>query len=238
MREAVRLAPNNPFYHGELGWTYEYKGDLDSAILEFEEAMRLFPGSDYWKPYASRAARMKELLPLLKDVIAGQTQPKTPDDATVMALCCALPFQNRYACSVRLYERAFKEDPKLADDMVIQHRWYAACYAARAARGDGVDAPQDPIERARLRNLAYAWLRADLTIHVKKATSSSRPDRNNVLDQLNEWLHETEIRELRAPKLLEKLPADESKKWLAFWDEVRATFDAAQRANRLTAGER
>jgi hypothetical protein len=60
----------------------------------------------------------------------------------------------------------------------------------------------------------------------------------NVREQLNEWLHETEIRELRTPRLLEKLPSDESKKWLAFWDEVRATFDAAVKANRLTPGER
>lgn len=49
---------------------------------------------------------------------------------------------------------------------------------------------------------------------------------------MNDWLIETEIRELRNPALLKKLPEDEAKKWLAFWDEVRTVYDAAVRANR------
>jgi tetratricopeptide (TPR) repeat protein len=233
LREAVRFNPKNGFYHGDVGWSHLYKGDMDRAVLEFREAEKFDSDPDYWRITATRTERMKELLPSLKEVISGKSDPKTPYDAAVMALCCGMPFQSRYACSARLYEKAFKEDPKLADDMVIQHRWYAACYAARAARGDGVDAPQDLAERARLRNMVYAWLCAELEAHKMKAASSSRQDRNLVLGMLAELMYESEIRELRGLKYLSKLPAEESKKWLAFWDEVRAVYDATLRANRL-----
>jgi serine/threonine protein kinase/Flp pilus assembly protein TadD len=233
MEEAVRLAPKNSFYHVELGWTYQYLGDLDRAIAQFQEAVRVDPQNSDAKLNLDRAIRMKELLPHLPDVIAGKTEPKTPADACVLALCCAMPFQNRYACSTRLYDKAFRDDPKIADDRQFEHRWYAACYAARAARGDGIDSPQEPAERAKLREKAYDWFQAEWRDCKKMAASTDRTQRVQAINRMDDWLKETEIRELREPFHLKKLPVNEAKKWIVFWDEVRAVYDATQRTNQL-----
>jgi hypothetical protein len=55
-----------------------------------------------------------------------------------------------------LFERAFTADVKLADDLGAGHRYDAACCAAKAARGDGVDAPADPAERVAFRGTS-SW---------------------------------------------------------------------------------
>jgi hypothetical protein len=63
---------------------------------------------------------------------------------------------------LRFYSEAFADDPKLADDLRTRHRYNAACSAALAGCGQGADADKpDDQERARLRQQALAWLRAD-----------------------------------------------------------------------------
>src|SRR5439155_14240002 len=108
----------------------------------------------------SRADRMRDLLPRLPDVVADRAKPKTPAETCEFAYLCGQPFQKRYAASVRLYEKAFAADAKLA----TAHQVNAACSAARVAQGDGVEAPADAAERTALRAKALKWLRADLAL--------------------------------------------------------------------------
>jgi len=120
-------------------------------------------------------------------VLAGRAEPRTPAESCDFAELCALPFQKRFAAAVRLYQRAFAADPKLADDLIALHRYNAACYAARAARGDGLDAPADAPGRAALRGQALSWLRADLTLRRQQADSSDAAQRKTAADELSNW---------------------------------------------------
>jgi hypothetical protein len=154
-------------------------------------------------------------------------KPNTPAEACEFAKLCVQPFQRRYAAATRLYERAFASDPALAADVKNGHRYDAACYAARAARGDGVDAAIRPDERKVLRGKALAWLQEDMSLYRKWAVSSSSAERNLVVAKMTHWLRDSDLSWVRHPFLLATSTADEAKQWLAFWDEVRATREAA-----------
>lgn len=43
LRQAIRINPEEPGYHTELGSLYNYRADFDRAISEFEESLRLRP---------------------------------------------------------------------------------------------------------------------------------------------------------------------------------------------------
>lgn len=43
LREAIRINPDEPGYHTELGSLYNYQADFERAVSEFEESLRLRP---------------------------------------------------------------------------------------------------------------------------------------------------------------------------------------------------
>jgi Flp pilus assembly protein TadD len=215
-RQAIRLDPMDAASHSNLGVVLEQKGDLDGAIAACKRALQIHPKHSFALSNLARAERMRRLLPRLPAVLAGKEAAKTPAEACAFAHLCAQAFQQRYAAAVRLYEGAFTADAKLADDLAAWDRYNAACCAARAARGDGVDAPADPAGRAVLRGKALAWLRADLALRPPPAT-------------LDHWLVDTDLSGVRETKALESLPAAEQKKWQQLWTEVRAALAQARK---------
>jgi hypothetical protein len=128
-----------------------------------------------------------------------------------------------------LFEGAFTTDAKLADDLSAGHRYDAACCAARAARGDGVDAPAEPAEREALRGKALAWLGADLALVKRQAALANPPARQFAASRLAHWLADTDLSGVREPKALESLPAEEQQQWRKLWAEVRAALAEARK---------
>jgi tetratricopeptide (TPR) repeat protein len=135
-REAVRLGPKEADAHSGLASALQQKGDLDGAIAEYKEALQLEPKNPDALGNLRQAEQLLQLLPRLPDVLAGNSEPATPAEACVFARLCAPPFQRRYAAAVRLFEGAFRADPKLAADLKAAYRYDAACYAVRAAGGE------------------------------------------------------------------------------------------------------
>jgi tetratricopeptide (TPR) repeat protein len=225
-REAVRLDGKR---HGAaidaLAELLRSRGKLDGAIATYEQSLRLMPGNVAIQAQLSQTRQMRQLLPRLPDVLAGKDQPKGPAEACELADLCAQPFQNRFAGAVRLYETTFAADAKLATG----NRYNAACFAARAARGDGVDAPANPAERAALRGKALTWLRADLTLHKKQAASAVAADRQTAAANLTHWQGDTDLLGVREPKALEKLPAGEQEQWRNLWADVKAALVEARK---------
>ncbi len=223
------------YLYFELGNALQWKGNLDGAIAAYQEALRLAPKSSDALLSLRNAERMRDVRPRIPDIVAGRAKPSTPAEAVVVARSLwdktwELWWANtplRFSLAARLYGEAFTHDPMLAADLVNQHRYSAACCATRAARGEGVDAPSDPSERAVLRRQAIVWLRADLALYHKQATSASGSERKTTVERLTHWLNDPDLSWVRHPFLLGTSTADEAKQWLAFWDEVRATRDEA-----------
>jgi hypothetical protein len=163
----------------------------------------------------------------LDDFLAGRGEPKPAAEAITVAKYSKA--KSQFAAAVRLYDLAFTSDPKLADDMPAQHRYSVACYAARAARGDGVDAPTDPKERAALRAKALAWLQADLAVRKKQAASTDPAERKIAVAQITHWLKDTDLTETRAGAKRDGWTPEDVKAWDAFWADVKATQEAAQK---------
>jgi hypothetical protein len=133
-----------------------------------------------------------------------------------------------YAASVRFYEDAFAADAKLADNPGNGHRYNAACAASLAGCGQGQDADKlDEKERARLRQRALEWLRADLALWTKLAENDNPKARDAVQQTLKHWQTDADLACLRDKDALEKLPEAERDEWRKLWDDVAAVLKRA-----------
>ena len=136
------------------------------------------------------------ILPDLPAFLRGEYEPRDNDERLALVGICQS--QGRYQAAARLYADAFAADPDLADNLTTEcryrsteeepyyervesvnteARYLAARCAALAGCGRGRDgAGLGRAERARWRQQARAWLRADLALWVKTLDSGSEQD--------------------------------------------------------------
>jgi tetratricopeptide (TPR) repeat protein len=247
-KEALRLNPKAAWNHNSLGAALQQKGDLDGAIAEYKEALRLNPKEPNAVKNLPAAERMRKLLPRLPGVLAGTERPASPVEALSLAALCRQGVQRRYAAAVRLSEEAFTADPGAGGGLSIMspdvvgffkntNLYEAACSAALAGGGAGVDAPSDATGRSALRAKALAWLRADLGVRHAQAASAKPDDRGTAAEALGHWLTDTGLAGVRDPGSLAKLPAAERQKWEKLWQDVKATLADARKPAQLAATE-
>ncbi len=229
-RELVGFAPNSVPARNNLGYLLGRGGDLDGAIAEYKAVLRLDPTNANALTNLPQVERMRALLPRLPGVLAGTDRPATPAEAVGFAYLCVQTTHRRYAAAARLLGPVFAADPKLAADLSTSLRYNAACYAARAARGDGADAPADPAERAALRARAVGWLRADLALRQKQATSSSGSERRSAQNALTQWLVDPDLWGVRPGLGRVGMPAAERAECDALWADVRAALADARKS--------
>jgi hypothetical protein len=171
--------------------------------------------------------RLVSVAPCLPAVLKGEHQPADSSERLAfgeMAYC-----SKHYAASVRLYATVLEADPKLADDLKTGHRYNAACSAALAGtcKGDD-DPPPEEAEKAKLRQQARDWLRADLVLRGQQLEAGTDSARREVRAKLEHWKTDRDLAGVRDPEALDKLPDEEWQAWRAFWGEVDALLVKAQ----------
>src|SRR5262249_790162 len=103
------------------------------------------------------------------------------------------------------------------------------CAAALAAAGKGEDAAKlDDKERARLRQQALTWLRADLAAYTQLVANPA--NRQAVAQRLAHWQKNADLASVRGDALA-KLPEAERQQWQTLWDEVEGLRKRAAGAN-------
>jgi serine/threonine-protein kinase len=108
------------------------------------------------------------------------------------------------------------------------HRYNAARAAALAGCGQGKDADKlDEKERARLRQRAREWLRADLALWAKQADNDNPKAREAVQQQLKHWQTDADLAGVRDKDALAKLPGEEQEAWRKLWGDVSAVLKRA-----------
>jgi tetratricopeptide (TPR) repeat protein len=138
-------------------------------------------------------------------------------------------FRQIWAASARLYAAAFAMDAKLAEDVSKGHRYNAACHAALAGCGQGSDADKlAAAERARLREQALDWLRADLGAWAKQLDDAKPQERKALQDQLKHWQDDTDLAGIRDEAALARLPAEEQKAFAQLWADVAELLKKAE----------
>jgi hypothetical protein len=162
-----------------------------------------------------------ELEDELPGIIRGEAKPRDDTERLEFAWICARKQLN--ATAAQLYVEAFVAQPELAADFVKQHRYNAACAAALAGCSQGEDARAiDDAERARLRQQAFEWLRADLDCWRKLLEGDSADSRARVVKTLKHWQTDSDLAGVRDPAALglAKLPEPEREAWSKLWAEV------------------
>ena len=225
--------PNNTLAHANYGVLHRRRGQFIEAIADFRKALELTrkdPGlAKKFQQELTATEQLAAAAERLRQFLAGKLQPR--DTSEIMAFADICHRMERYSGSVKLFSRAFQEQPKLADDMKAQNRYIAACASALAGAGQGKDEPPlDGEKKAHWRKQAIDWLKADLAAW-SKFLASGQPQANKVITQtLQHWKGDTDLTGLRDAGALAKLSGDEQKTCRALWAEVDALLAKAQTA--------
>jgi tetratricopeptide (TPR) repeat protein len=233
-RTAQRLNPEYPTAHCSLGMVVYGLGDYAMAASELRKGDELrskLVGEPFtpneqiiaFDKVAAQAAR-------LPAVVEGSDRPRNADEFLFFA--DGAYKKKLYGACVRLYDDALSAQPGLTEDRQRQHRYNAACAAALAAAGQGVEKPA-PEDRARtnLRRQAIAWLNVELDAWTKILECGKAKD-FNVAFHLNHWTEDSDLASIRDPESLAKLPECERELLRKLWARVDALLAKARKETR------
>jgi serine/threonine-protein kinase len=158
----------------------------------------------------------------LTQILAGHARPSDAAEHLKLARLCD-GHKQLTAAAVRFYEGAFAAQPTLADDLLKEDRYNAACAAALAGCGQGQDAETlSAEERTRLRRQALTWLRADLQARGRQLDQDPDQARPRVAGKMQKWQRNPDFAGVRDPEALARLPAAECHEWQKLWEDVAA----------------
>jgi tetratricopeptide (TPR) repeat protein/tRNA A-37 threonylcarbamoyl transferase component Bud32 len=230
-RKAIKLDPRLAEAHGNLGSVLWKQGRFPEALIEFKRCLALLSRDDSRRNMIVSAIRdtgnRGKLYRKLSAILQGKLGVRD-SDRPALAELCQLPSKRLYVSSARLWEEAFTANPALAEDLNEGHRYKAACAAALAGCGQGEDAARlDDRERARWRNQALKWLRADLELWSRDLGLDQPQKRADARRVLAKWRKDSALAGLRDRDRLGKLPEGEREAWRKFWAEVARLASAS-----------
>jgi serine/threonine-protein kinase len=209
------------------GQTEEARATLAATMNRFDWSRAQAGTLDHWIWHVLRREAEALIVPQLPTFLRGEYRPQTNNERLAFLGSCQ--FQGLYRAAAALYAEAFAADGSLAEDVTTESRYRAACCAAGAGCGRGTDgAPLSETERARWRQQARAWLRADLAARAKILDNATGAARAPLMTALRRWQNDPDLAGLRDPEALAQLPAAERQDWLALWQEVAALGGRAQ----------
>jgi serine/threonine protein kinase/Flp pilus assembly protein TadD len=224
-QKAIRLRPEFAEAHCNLGLVLRRKGLLLESLAALRSGHELGSKQPRWHypsaQWLCQAERLVELDAKLPKLLKGELQPADLGEHLALAQMCQ-EYKGLYLAAFRFYSDAFAEQPALADDLQLQHRYNAACAAALAGCGQGKDADQtDDMERARLRRQALDWLRADLAVYRKVLDKEPDKAGPEIVKRMRHWQQDKDFAGVRGDSL-SKLPEAERHNWQRLWEEVEA----------------
>ncbi len=222
-REALRLKPDYAEAHCNLGDALRQQGRFAEALVEVKRGHELGSKNPNWRYPSSEWLRecehLVELDHKLPAILTGKAKPSNAAETLGFAQLCY--DKKLHGASARFWLEALQSQPKLADDMQVQHRYNAACAAALAGCGQGKDEPPlDDAAKSRWRKRAMDWLSADLAAWSKILESGPPQARQFISQTLQHWKVDTDLAGIRESAALAKLPAHEQKTCRALWTQV------------------
>jgi eukaryotic-like serine/threonine-protein kinase len=228
---AITLKPDDAEAHCNLGLVLRQQGKFGPALTALRQGHEL--GSrrrDWLHPSAvwvHECERLVELDGMEQVIVQGKARPANAIEANEYAQLCY--WKGHYVAAARLWADSFTEDVKLAEDPRSGNRYRAAYAAALAAAGKGEDAGPLDEDRARWRQQALAWLRADLKVLVKLLASPRAEDRLLVRERVQGLKFQGALESLRDWGAIGQLPAEEQKEVKEVWFLIENLFERACR---------
>jgi tetratricopeptide (TPR) repeat protein len=224
--KALALDPKFALAHCNLGLALASQGRFAESLAAYKRGHELGSKQPGWREPSAQWVRQAEATAALEAKLPaflnGAFQPKDSKERLGLAGVCQGKKLHRAATD--LYAAAFAADPTLAG-----YRYNAACYAALAAAGRGVDAGQlDDQGRRRLRQQALDWLRADLALYAKQLQGGKPADRATVRSMMLHWQRDTDLAGLRDTAALARLPAEDRAACEKLWADVAGLLKRAE----------
>jgi serine/threonine protein kinase/Tfp pilus assembly protein PilF len=230
-KEAIRLESDFAEAHYNLGRILLEQGQFEQAAEALRRSHELGSKKPNWRhPSAAgvrEAERLLELDSRLPAVLKGEAKPASTAEQIEFAHLCRL--KRCYAASARFSRDAFTAEPGLADNVPSGVRYNAACCAVLAAGGQDKDvANMQEKERARWRQQALDWLRADLTWWNKEIDKVNPRDRAVIAQQMQHWQSDHDLASVRDRTALDNLSEAERWAWQELWADVAALLARAR----------
>jgi tetratricopeptide (TPR) repeat protein len=230
-RQAVALDPKHVQGHKLLSNVLLDRGRYAEARAAAARALELLSDKGSLHAWLSRQLRTCERLAKLEGrfprLLKGEDRAASAQEGLDVALMCHHKRMN--AAAARFFADAYATDPRLGDDLQVGQRYRAARAAAQAAAGNGEDAGKlDDKERARLRQQALDWLRAELALYTKLLAEAPPAARPLVQQTLMHWQKDPDLAGVRDRDTLAKLPAEERAACEKLWADLAALLKKAQ----------
>jgi tetratricopeptide (TPR) repeat protein len=230
-KRAIELEPQHAESHCNLGKVLARQGQFAESLVSYKRGHELgskrpdwrYPSAAWVHQAEQKAALEANLLAYLKDEF------KPGNTSETLALSGVARDKKLYYAATHLHTAAIAADPKLADNLTAGHRYRAACYAAQAAAGAGVDdPPPDDAAKSNLRGQALEWLKGDLALWTTRFQTGKSADRAAVKQKLLHWQNDPNLASIREKESLAKLPADEQKAFTQLWADVASLLKKAE----------
>jgi tetratricopeptide (TPR) repeat protein len=234
-RKAIALRPDLANAHCNLAQALRDQGRFVDALAALKHGHELGSRNPRQWPYPSeqwvqQLERLVQLDTKLPAILSGKEQPADAAERIALAELCQMPCKKRYAAAARFFDEAFTAEPNRAGDRPSAARYNAACAAALAGCGHGQDADTlDTTARARLRQQALDWLRADLAAWQWVLDGGRSKTAPAVRQQMQHWLGDGDFAGVRGAQALARLPEAEREAWRKLWEDVAATLARAQK---------
>jgi serine/threonine-protein kinase len=230
-RKAIAVDPKYAEAHCNLGHALKNQGQFAEALASLKRGHELGSKRPDWRYPSAQWVRVVERLAVLEArlpaLLKGEFQPRDNNERLGLAGVCQA--KKLHHAATRLFADAFAADAKLVEGAWTGLRYNAACQAALASTGQGEDAAKlDAGERARMRQQALAWLRADLARWTRLQETGKPADQAALQQVLRHWQRDTDLDGLRDKPALAKLPAEERAACEKLWADVGALLKKAQ----------
>jgi tetratricopeptide (TPR) repeat protein len=224
-RKAIRINPSFALAQINLGNALRDKGQLTEALACLRRGHELGSNDPRWRYPSAQWVKECELLveveAKLPKLLTGEVQPANFGERLALAHICRLPSKSLHAAAVRFYAAVFAEEPNVADDLQLGHRYRAASAAALAGCGEGHDtAKLSGAECAALRKQALERLRADLGAWRRLLDKQPDKARFAVAKQMQRWLRDPDFNGVRSAEALGKLLEAERQAWRKLWADT------------------
>jgi tetratricopeptide (TPR) repeat protein len=223
-QEAIRLDRDYAEAYCHLHRVLRDTGRFTEALAAIEEGHRLGSARPRWRlqslAWLKETRQYAGMEAKLPRILNGSEKPATFQEQLSYAWVCQV--KGLCGASARLYAGAFAANPTvLANPLATRVRYRAAQAAAPAGTAEGRDEPKlDAAERARWRQQALDWLRADLTLLEDRAAGSPN-QRAQAQSTLQYWWRDKTLAGIREPEELAKLPEPERADYIRFWADVQ-----------------
>jgi len=215
-RKALAASPNHPTYR-------QFLANHLTNLIRVAEAQCSPNLADKARRALTELATSNPALAALDARLAAVfTDTKTPRAGAERTELAYRAYEKAlYASSAQLYAEALANDPKLADDRQLQHRYNAACASALAGCGPGNDdAPPDDAAKVKLRRQAREWLQAELAAWGKVLDAGTAEMKGVVPKTLEHWKADADLAAIRDEKELAKLPDRERAAFQQLWKDI------------------